>query len=307
MRRTRRRRSADSGRTSAAGLCGQRGRCETLGEPRGQPRAAVRRDGLLEPRASSPARTARHASRSRPRWPCREYRFTARGVTGSDTLVGQTTADLAVRKDFFVDLKVPAALDPGRQAPVRRPRSTTSASPGRSTLRLAVYAGEPRAGLSRRRSSSRATASTRSCSSRSRSPTATVVRLTLTAERRRGEGRAGGRGADPPLGRAGVRLGLGHGERRRDGLRRPAGRAGRTRAPRCSIVVSPTLRRMLIELALGADAYPLAPATPPIASHLPAAAEHDGRPGVATCSRRPRRLAYLRDGPGADGPRGRSG
>ena len=38
-----------------------------------------------------------------------EYRFTARGVTGPDTLVGQTTADLAVRKDFFVDLKVPAA------------------------------------------------------------------------------------------------------------------------------------------------------------------------------------------------------
>ena len=50
-----------------------------------------------------------------------EYRFTARGVTGSDTLVGQSTADLAVRKDFFVDLKTPAALDRGRQAPLRRP------------------------------------------------------------------------------------------------------------------------------------------------------------------------------------------
>ena len=34
--------------------------------------------------------------------------FTARGVTGADTLVGQTTADLTVRKDFFVDLKAPA-------------------------------------------------------------------------------------------------------------------------------------------------------------------------------------------------------
>src|SRR5262249_48342381 len=36
-----------------------------------------------------------------------EYRFTARGVTGADTLVGQTTAGLVVRKDFFVDLKAP--------------------------------------------------------------------------------------------------------------------------------------------------------------------------------------------------------
>src|SRR5262249_43556245 len=41
------------------------------------------------------------------------YQITARGVTGSDTLVGQTTAELRVRKDFFVDLKVPAALTQG--------------------------------------------------------------------------------------------------------------------------------------------------------------------------------------------------
>src|SRR5262249_48336736 len=42
-----------------------------------------------------------------------EYRFTARGVSGHDTLVGQATADLAVRKDFFVDLKVPSAVTEG--------------------------------------------------------------------------------------------------------------------------------------------------------------------------------------------------
>src|SRR5262249_14356846 len=42
-----------------------------------------------------------------------EYRFTARGVTGADTLVGQSTADLAIKKDFFVDLKVPASLTQG--------------------------------------------------------------------------------------------------------------------------------------------------------------------------------------------------
>ena len=102
-----------------------------------------------------------------------EYRFTARGVTGADTLVGQTTADLAVRKDFFVDLKVPAVAHPGGQAPVRRRRSTTSGVDGQVDAQADGLRRRPRAGLSRRRSTSRATASTRSCSSRSRSPTAT--------------------------------------------------------------------------------------------------------------------------------------
>ena len=37
----------------------------------------------------------------------------ARGVTGADTLVGQTTSSLMVRKDFFVDLKAPASLTQG--------------------------------------------------------------------------------------------------------------------------------------------------------------------------------------------------
>src|SRR5262245_54910517 len=36
-----------------------------------------------------------------------EYRITARGVTGGDTLAGQMSAALRVKKDFFVDLKVP--------------------------------------------------------------------------------------------------------------------------------------------------------------------------------------------------------
>ena len=42
-----------------------------------------------------------------------EYRITARGITGADTLAGQTTAPLTVRKNFFVDLKVPASLTQG--------------------------------------------------------------------------------------------------------------------------------------------------------------------------------------------------
>ncbi len=42
-----------------------------------------------------------------------EYRITARGVTGADTLAGQTTATLTVKKSFFVDLKLPASFTQG--------------------------------------------------------------------------------------------------------------------------------------------------------------------------------------------------
>jgi uncharacterized protein YfaS (alpha-2-macroglobulin family)/TolA-binding protein len=69
-----------------------------------------------------------------------EYRFTARGVTGAETLVGQAGADLAVRKDFFVDLKRPATLTQGDRprflARVHH-RGVTSAA----SVRLRAYAG----------------------------------------------------------------------------------------------------------------------------------------------------------------------
>ena len=69
-----------------------------------------------------------------------EYRITARGVTGSDTLAGQTTASLTVKKDFFVDLKAPASLTHGD-----RPRFIAQVHHrgirGLVALRLATYAG----------------------------------------------------------------------------------------------------------------------------------------------------------------------
>jgi tetratricopeptide (TPR) repeat protein len=42
-----------------------------------------------------------------------EYRITARGVTAADTLAGQATSTIMVRRDFFVDLKTPPALTEG--------------------------------------------------------------------------------------------------------------------------------------------------------------------------------------------------
>ena len=64
----------------------------------------------------------------------------ARGVTGADTLVGQTTSSLTVRKNFFVDLKVPASLTQGD-----KPRFIAQVHhlgvQGKVALKLAIYAG----------------------------------------------------------------------------------------------------------------------------------------------------------------------
>ena len=69
-----------------------------------------------------------------------EYRFTARGVTGADTLVGQTTAALVVRKNFFVDLKAPAALAQGDKPRFIGQVHHVGAA-GDVALTLTVYAG----------------------------------------------------------------------------------------------------------------------------------------------------------------------
>ena len=89
-------------------------------------------------------------------------------------------------------------------------------------------------------------------------PDGDIVRLTLTGERRRADGRAGRRGARSAPGacRRSPRPRAPAATTRRSSSACP--RAGRTRAPRCSIVVSPTLQRMLVELALGARLLALA-------------------------------------------------
>ena len=153
-----------------------------------------------------------------------EYRFTARGVTGADTLVGQATAELVVRKDFFVDLKAPSALAQGD-----KPRFIGQVHhlgvAGEAAVTLTVYAGgrqddvpqDPDAqGRRRRRGRLRPDHRARG----GRRP------AHAQGAGRRAVGRADAGGPGPPVGRAGVRLGVGDVERRRDGLRRPAAGAG---------------------------------------------------------------------------------
>ena len=69
-----------------------------------------------------------------------EYRFTARGVTAADTLAGQTTADLAVRKAFFVDLRLPSIFTQGDR-PRLIARLHHAGVVGPSSVKLTVYAG----------------------------------------------------------------------------------------------------------------------------------------------------------------------
>ena len=69
-----------------------------------------------------------------------EYRITARGVTGADTLAGQTTATLTVSKSFFVDLKVPASLTQGDKPRFVAQVHHTGVT-GKLALRLTVYTG----------------------------------------------------------------------------------------------------------------------------------------------------------------------
>ncbi len=69
-----------------------------------------------------------------------EYRFMARGVTGADTLVGQATAELIVRKDFFVDLKAPSSLTQGDKPRFMGQLHHVGVA-GAATLSLTVYSG----------------------------------------------------------------------------------------------------------------------------------------------------------------------
>ncbi len=71
-----------------------------------------------------------------------EYRFSAKGVTGSDTLVGQANASLAVRKDFFVVLKAPSALTEGDRPRFSAEVHHSGGLAGTASLTLSAYAGD---------------------------------------------------------------------------------------------------------------------------------------------------------------------
>jgi len=177
-----------------------------------------------------------------------EYRFSAKGVTGADTLVGQATGALVVRKDFFVDLKVPASLTQGD-----RPRFSAQVHhvgvAGKVEVALTAYAGE-RQQVYPRTIEVKGDGVEEVLFEPFEVPDAESVRLSLTAK-------AGERSdelvAEVPVRPWGVQVtDAASGSSSDDatvyvGL--PPGRS--YEAAELRIEVAPTLRRLLIELALG--------------------------------------------------------
>ena len=72
-----------------------------------------------------------------------EYRLMAKGITGADSLAGQESTTIAVRQDFYVDLRVPPRLTEGDKPRfVARVHHVGLPAKTRVEVRLASYAGE---------------------------------------------------------------------------------------------------------------------------------------------------------------------
>jgi tetratricopeptide (TPR) repeat protein len=183
-----------------------------------------------------------------------KYRFTARGVTGADTLAGQSTADLSVQQDFFVELKTPSILTQGDK-PRFQARVHHKGIKGPIELSLRLYAG----------GSERVEPKTVQVTGDGVSevlfdaydvPDAETVELTLTA---RAAGATDRVQSEVPIRPWGVQaLATASGTASNDAtvfVQLPEGRP--YERPELQISLSPSLRRMVVELALGPDFAPL--------------------------------------------------
>ncbi|HEX8201501.1 MAG TPA: alpha-2-macroglobulin family protein, partial [Isosphaeraceae bacterium] len=176
------------------------------------------------------------------------YQFTARGVTGAETLAGQATAELAVRKGFFVDLRRPATLTEGDR-PRFLARLLHRGVAGPATVRLTVYAGG-RTQVLQEAIELNGDGVAEVLFEPVEVPAGDIARLTLAAQA--GEA-TDALEAEVPIVPWGVpAIASASGTSRDDatvlvGL--PPGRAYED--PEMLIVLAPTPRRMLVELALG--------------------------------------------------------
>ncbi len=222
---------------------------EKLGELPGQPRQRFVETAYWNPGiVTDPKGKARVTLRAP--MALSRYEFTARGVTGSDTLVGQTSAELVVKKDFFVDLKVPAALTQGDK-PRFQARLHHLGVSGQVALRLSVYAGE-REEVYPRTIEVKGDGVEEVLFEPFEVPDGDTVRLTLSAELGTAKDELV---TEVPINRWGVQAIASAAGTASDNATVFVGLpAGRTyEGPEMLINVAPTLRRMLIELALGQD------------------------------------------------------
>ena len=181
-----------------------------------------------------------------------DYRLMARGVTGADTLVGQSTADLAVRKDVFVELTRPASLTEGDQ-PRFAAKLHHRGVAGAARLRLTIAAGG-RERVEPKEVELKGDGVEEILFDPFEVPDGAAVRLTLAAT-------VGAAAADSvevniPIRPWGVQeYASASGTASDDATAFVGLPPGRDyRSPEMLIVVAPTVRRMLVELALGRDA-----------------------------------------------------
>ncbi|MFO0961048.1 MAG: MG2 domain-containing protein [Isosphaeraceae bacterium] len=183
-----------------------------------------------------------------------EYRFTARGTTGSDTLVGQSTAEFAVRKDFFVELKAPAILTQGDK-PRFLGRLHHSGVKGKAEVRLNAYAGGAEKVMPK------TIELTADGVEELQFDAFDVVggdmaRLTLSARIGDASDEITVEVPIQPWGQQAIASASGTtSDTTTAFVQLPAGRA--YEEPEMLIVLSPSTKRMLIELALGRDAFPI--------------------------------------------------
>lgn len=220
-----------------------------LGEVRAVPRAAFVETAYWNPSVRTDEQGKARITLKAPTALSR-YQFRVRGVTGAETLVGQTSAEIRVKKDFFVDLKRPASLTQGDR-PRFAARLHHSGVSGKVDVVLKVNAG------------GREQTFPRSIELKGDGvddlsfdpfevPEGDVVRITLTA-------RAGGSSdellAEVPIRPFGIQAFASASGRSTDDaatfVALPGGRAYEN--PEMVIVVSPSPRQMLIEMALGTD------------------------------------------------------
>jgi tetratricopeptide (TPR) repeat protein len=183
-----------------------------------------------------------------------EYRITARGVTGAETLAGQTTATLAVRKSFFVDLKVPSSLTQGDQ-PRFVARVHHTGVKGPLALRLAIYGGG-RDEVYPRSLELKGDGVEEVIFEPYEVPDGPSVRLTLNGKI---DAQTDELVVEVPVRPWGVEVHASQSGTSSESTTVFVGlQPGRTyESPEMAIVLSPTVRRMLIELAVAPDIRPL--------------------------------------------------
>ena len=126
-------------RRRVVALDGEWGEAGRLGRGAGARRRQVVETAYWNPAVATDAQGKARVTLRAPSALSR-YQFTARGITAADTLAGQSTAEIEVRKDFSVELKAPASLTQGD-----RPRFVARVRhrgvEGKAAVRLAIAAG----------------------------------------------------------------------------------------------------------------------------------------------------------------------